>query len=201
MKTGILGGTFNPIHNSHLYIALEYKRILSLDKVLIIPTFDPPHKEANNLADACHRLEMCRLAVKDLAGFEVYDYEIQMQEKSYSYKTLEHLRKKYPQDEMFFIMGTDMFFTVQNWYKTEIIYANATLCAAARGENELLAMQKQKAFLEQQGAKCIVTSIAPRPLSSTEIREATANAEDTYDMVPPVVAEYIKEHGLYSSMG
>ena len=198
MKIGILGGTFNPIHNSHLYLAQQFVHALALDKLLLIPTYTPPHKSAADLAEPAHRLAMCRLAAQEQgAGFAVCDYEITRAEKSYSYITLAYLAEEYPGSELFFLMGTDMFLTVQHWYKTECIYKAATLCAAARQPEEWAALQAHRPLLEQEGAKTIILEIEPKPLSSTEIRAKAARSEDLTGLVPPSVAQYIAAHHLY----
>ncbi|MDR2932622.1 MAG: nicotinate-nucleotide adenylyltransferase [Oscillospiraceae bacterium] len=197
MKVGVLGGTFNPVHNSHLYIAGEYARLLNLDTVLFIPTFTPPHKSAGALAGADDRLAMCALAVRDHPLFEICDYEAKRPEKSYTFKTLEYLKETRPGDELYFLMGADMFLTVQNWMSPERIYACATLCAAARESGELKALEEQKIFLESKGARCTVIAVEPRPLSSTDIRAAAAAGGDISNMVPEAVAGYIASHRLY----
>lgn len=197
MKTGVLGGTFNPVHNSHLYIAGEYKRALGLDRVLFVPTFTPPHKPAGELAAAGDRLAMLELALKGRPGYELCDYEARKPEKSYTYKTLEYLSATNPSDKLHFLMGADMFLTVQNWKYPERIYAKAILCAAAREEGELHELEKHKLFLKGSGAECIVIQMEPKPMSSTEIRKMAALGQDIGAMTPPGVAEYIKAHGLY----
>ena len=196
VKIGILGGTFNPIHNSHIYLARQFYQALGLDELLLIPTYTPPHKEAADLAAPAHRLAMCGLAAQ-AEGFAVCDYEINRAEKSYSYKTLAYLAEQYPGAELFFLMGADMFLTVQHWYKTQEIYRYATLCAAARQPQELAALQAHQPLLEAQGARTVVLPVEAKPLSSTEIRAKAGRGESIDDLVPPAVAEYIKAYGLY----
>jgi nicotinate-nucleotide adenylyltransferase len=197
MKTGVLGGTFNPIHNSHLYLAGQWKNQLGLDRILLIPTYTPPHKPDSALIAVEHRLAMCALAAEGIAHLEVCDYEAKRAEKSYSYRTLEHLREENPEDELFFLMGADMFLTVQNWYMPERIYAQAVLCGAAREDGELAAMEAHRPFLEERGARTELLRAEAKPLSSTQIREVVAVGGDISGMVPRAVAEYIYKHGLY----
>lgn len=199
MKTGILGGTFNPIHIAHIYLAKKYYEMLGLDKVIFIPTFIPPHKSAENVVDAQERLDMCRLALKKHPEFEVSDYEIIERGKSYTYLTLEYLRRAYPDDDFFLLMGSDMFLTMQDWVNPTEIFRLATLCAAKRdfGEDSVMEIQAEK--LRQMGARCEILHIEPLPLSSTEIREKIAAGEDATNLLDPDVWLYIKERGLYGA--
>ena len=197
MKIGILGGTFNPIHRAHIYLAQQYRRELSLDKILLIPTFIPPHKRVDEMADAALRLEMCGLATKNLTGFEVCDFEIRRAEVSYSLITLTHLREEYPDSELCFLMGADMFLTLQDWYEPREIFKLATLCASAREEGELEKMREHMPLLQEMGAKCVLLQIPPMPMSSTEIRAGLKQSADMSAYLDDSVLEFIREHGLY----
>lgn len=196
-KIGILGGTFNPIHNSHIYLAEQFRDRLALDKLFLIPTCIPPHKRVKDLADSTDRLAMCRLAAKGLPCIEVCDYEIAREGTSYTYQTLEYLQDLHPDAGLYLLMGADMFLTVQNWRESGRIYQLATLCAAARKDHEIAALKAQEKSLAHQGAVCILLEIAPKPLSSTEIREKIARGESVRGLVPDRVLEYIKKHHLY----
>lgn len=197
MKLGILGGTFNPIHNSHLYIARSYAEKLELDRVLLIPTHTPPHKPDKSLAPPEDRLAMCRLAVEGEKRLSVCDYEIRRAGKSYTLHTLEYLREKHSDAELYFLMGADMFLTVQAWYRPERIFELAILCATAREPGELAALEAHRPVLEAMGARCRVLELQPRPLSSTQVRACVKAGEKLDDLVPPNVAQYIRERGLY----
>lgn len=197
MKIGVFGGTFNPIHNSHLYLAREYADQLKLDRVVIVPSYIPPHKQVDNLASGEDRLAMCRLATKDLPLFHVTDFEIQQKGKSYTYKTLRHIQEKYPGAELYLIMGSDMFMTVQDWRLAPEIFKMATLCAAEREQGELTLMEIHRQVLENQGARCVLINIQAQPLSSTQVRQMIAAGEDVSRLLHPDVWEYIVTHGLY----
>lgn len=197
MKIGVFGGTFNPIHNSHIYLSREYAAQLELDRMVIVPSFIPPHKHAENLASGEDRLAMCRLATQDLPLFHVTEFEIKQQGKSYTYKTLRHILEKYPGSELYLIMGGDMFMTVQDWRLAPEIFKMATLCGAQREQGELTMMEIHKQVLENQGAKCIIINIEAQPLSSTQVRKMIAAGEDVSNLLHPDVWEYIIAHGLY----
>lgn len=197
MKTGIYGGTFNPIHRGHLHILTEFYRRLGLDRVLVIPTRIPPHKRAGNLASAEDRLEMCRLAVGEIPiRAEVSDLEVRRKEKSYTADTLLELRGLYPGDSLYLLMGEDMFLTVQNWYAPEVIFENAVICAAPRSRegHEALLRHARKLADQFPEFRYAVEDIPYLPVSSTRIRESGA-----LDEVPESVAEYIRKRGLYGA--
>ena len=197
MKIGILGGTFNPVHNAHIYLAKQCQKLLALDKVILIPTFIPPHKRVDEMADAKLRLEMCNLAVQNIQGFEVCDFEIRRADVSYSLITLEYLHEEYPNAELCFLMGTDMFLTVQDWHEPRGIFALATLCACAREEGEYEKLLIHRSSLQAMGAKCELLKIPPMPMSSTEIRTMLKQNKNTQEYIDENVDKFIREHKLY----
>lgn len=199
MKIGIFGGTFNPVHLAHVQIAKACFDALYLDKLLVIPTFIPPHKDVGHLAKASERMAMCELAIRDYPRFEVCDYEILEKDKSYTYRTLEYLHGKYPGSEFFLLMGGDMFLTVQNWRNPLEIYKLAALCVAQRETGRYSALEIQAEKLRGEGARCILLNVNPMPLSSTSIRERIGKAEDVSVMLDPRVLRYIKENRLYGT--
>ena len=107
MRTGVFGGTFNPIHNGHIKLARAYFSELNLDRMLVIPTRVPPHKVSNELADGEDRLRMCQLAFAGHPEFEVSDIELRRAETSYTVDTLEALHARWPEDELFLLTGSD----------------------------------------------------------------------------------------------
>lgn len=200
MKLGIYGGTFNPIHSGHIHILREFIRRLSLDRVLLIPTGTPPHKAAPDLAGAEDRLAMCVLAATEIteAPVEVSRIEIDRGGKSYTADTLTALRGEYPTDEFFLLMGEDMFLTVDQWVRPEVICRQAALCVSPRSEDgeKRLLLQKKK-LEESLSARCVIEAIPYFPASSTEIRALAARGKSLSPLVPPEVEAYIAAHGLY----
>jgi len=200
MKTGVYGGTFNPIHLGHIHILKEFIRRLGLRRVLLIPTGTPPHKDAPLLAESKHRLAMCALAAKAVteAPVELSRIELSRPGKSYTAETLEALREQFPKDDFYLLMGEDMFLTVDSWYRPETIFSLAALCASPRSENGLEKLLRQKEKLETEfGARCFVEDIPYFPASSTQVRELAARGKSLSGLVPPEVAAYIGEHGVY----
>lgn len=197
-KIGVFGGTFNPIHNGHVHLARGYLRALGLDEVLFIPTNVPPHKEAGDVLPPAHRLAMCRLAVQGQPGLAVSDIEIRRAGKSYTVDTLRALAQEYPGDTLYFLMGADMFLTVNEWNGFDEIARLAVLCTASRHEGEWPGLQAHARLLERQyGARCHIEAIPVLDVSSTQVREALARGEDARGLVPPPVADYIAQNGLY----
>ena len=131
-KLAMFGGTFNPIHNAHIGLARAFADSLGLDAVLLIPTRPAPQGSAGHRPGE-DRLAMCRLAAEEDGRFAVSDLELRRAGPSYSADTLKALQSIYPDASLYFIMGADMFLTVQNWVRPQEIYARAVLCSAPRG--------------------------------------------------------------------
>lgn len=198
MKTGIYGGTFNPIHNGHLHIVEEFRRGLGLDRVLLIPTRVPPHKAAPDLASAGERFAMCRLAAQGKPWLELSDIEMRREGKSYTAETLEELSALYPQDRFYLLMGEDMFLTLGRWYRPETIFSLASVCTTPRSPDGLDALrQKALEYTGQFQARCFLEHIPYLPISSTQVRQVAAAGESLAHLVPSPVAWYIREKGLY----
>ena len=199
-KIAIYGGTFNPIHNGHIHLAEQFALRLGVDRVLLIPTLSPPHKQAEDLASSQDRLAMCRLAARD-GAFTVSDMELRREGPSYTADTLTELKKQYPDSEFYLLMGEDMFLTVQNWYKPEVLYALSVLCAAPRSTGNMKRLSDHARFLEQSGARAVVCNIEYLPVSSTMVRSAVKKGQSISGLVPSPVEDYIFEHHLYLECG
>ena len=200
MKTGIYGGTFNPIHKGHLHIVEAFRKGLGLDRVLLIPTRVPPHKAAPDLASPQDRFAMCQLAIQGQPWLELSDMEMRREGKSYTAETLEELSALYPKDQFYLLMGEDMFLTLGRWYRPETIFSLASVCTAPRSVHGMDALREKA--LEYAGtfhARCFLDHIPYLPISSTQVRQAVARGEDVASLVPEAVARYIRERGLYQT--
>ena len=200
MKTGIYGGTFNPIHKGHLHIVEAFRKGLGLDRVLLIPTRVPPHKAAPDLASPQDRFAMCQLAIQGQPWLELSDMEMRREGKSYTAENLEELSALYPQDQFYLLMGEDMFLTLGRWYRPETIFSLASVCTAPRSVHGMDALREKA--LEYTGtfhARCFLDHIPYLPISSTQVRQAVARGEDVASLVPEAVARYIRERGLYQT--
>ncbi|MGN0523506.1 MAG: nicotinate (nicotinamide) nucleotide adenylyltransferase [Eubacterium sp.] len=196
MKIGIFGGAFNPVHNGHLHLVECYLEALKLDKVILIPTAVPPHKTAENLADKNHRINMLKLAGLANNKIEISDIEFNRKGKSYTYDTLCRLKKIYPNDELFLIVGSDQFLHFQNWYRADDILSMVTLVTAAREENELSRLQSYKN--ENDNMKnSVISNFSVVKVASSQIRKNIADGLDISTLVPPDVEKYIRDNKLY----
>ncbi len=193
-KIGIFGGTFNPPHKGHTHLVNRASEILSLDKVIIVPSCIPPHKIAGKLAEGEERIEMCRLAFGDNEKFEISSIELDRGDKSYTVETLRELKKLYPDDELYFIVGSDMLQSFRRWYLWEEILSLAYLCAASREEGYNADLSE---YTPSQRDRIIFLDIDPMEASSTQIRNSIAGDGEDNDLINKKVLDYIKEKGLY----
>jgi len=196
LRLGIFGGAFNPVHNGHINLAESYIKSLSLDKLIVIPTANPPHRNGDDFAAGFHRLKMLSLAFKDVERTEISDLEFKRDGKSYTYDTIEQLKKIYSNAEIFLIIGADQFLSFTKWYKYDEILKETVLCTAPR-EKDMVQLIKSYAENTLNGAKYFIADFEPVVVSSSEIRELIINKKDVSYLLPENVYKYIKETGLY----
>ncbi len=194
MKTGIMGGTFNPVHNAHLLIAENALEQYKLDRIIFITSGNPPHKI--DFLDAAERFRMTRLAIQSNDKFIDDDFEINRAEKSYTVNTLEYLKAKYPQDELFFIIGEDSLCDLPLWREPERILSMASILAFPRKSMETL--DKTIEIMRGKYGNNIFIIDAPIfEISSTDIRRRIKDKRTVRYMVPDSVIQYIEENGFY----
>lgn len=200
MKIGIMGGTFDPIHNGHLMLAECAYRSYKLDEVWFLPNGNPPHKQNPNIRKATlKRVEMTRLAISDVPYFRLCTYEAMSRETSYTYRTLMHFREEYPQHTFYFIIGADSLCSIDTWAHPEELLRLAVILAAYRDDMDTPdEMNEQIRFLNQKYDADIRLLRTPlMDISSHEIRRAVAMGSTEKLPIPCRVAEYIKKQGLY----
>ena len=205
MKIGIYGGTFNPPHLGHLAAARFAIEALGLDRLLFIPDALPPHKELPvGSPDGAHRLAMTGLAADSMLlpkKVEVCPLELERPGLSYTADTLRLLGERYPGDELWLLMGTDMFLTLQNWREPESIMAQAGICAFARAADDRMEeLEGQAARLRDTYGARVKTLRLPNlvDISSTQLRALLAEGEGQ-DYLGPAVYGYILMHRLYGT--
>ena len=205
MRIGVYGGTFNPPHLGHLLSARFAMEALGLDRLIFVPAGDPPHKDLpQHSPQAAERLAMMELAADSMllpGRVEVSGMEVSREGKSYTADTLTELHEQYPDDELWLLMGTDMFLTFQNWKRPEAICALAHLAAFARTEADTEnTLKNQGSYLRETfGADCTVVRLPQvTPLSSTQVRERLRAGEGR-EFLPPAVYGYILRNGLYGT--
>lgn len=192
MRIGILGGSFNPPHKMHLDIGLNLINKHYVDKVVYVPT-GSKYKYKNNLLPDKDRLEMLQFLVKKNDNLDVSDYELKS-EVVYTYQTLKYFKEKNPNDDMYFICGTDNLSYMDKWMNGEEILSNYKILVIKRkGENINVLLEKFKRYKEN----IVVTDIEQRDISSTEIREKLRNKEYVLDLLDKDVYEYIRKNKLY----
>lgn len=199
MRIGIFGGTFDPPHSGHKKYADEFKEKLSLDKLLVIPTATPPHKSNEQTADSADRIKMLQLLFDGEYGIEVSDIEIARGGKSYTYETVTHLREVYPDDELIFLLGSDMLLSFHLWKNPDVILEKVRICAVTRSgeiDEENLSGYIDEYFPDKKD-RFIICDFEPIELSSTEIRNAIKNGLPVDGLLDEQVLKYIKEKELY----
>ncbi len=200
MTVALYGGSFNPIHLGHLEAAEATATQLNADKVIFIPTAQPPHKDiAEQSPDAKMRLEKVKLATENIPKFEVSDFEVNSGEHpNYTVNTIAHFKKIYPNDRLVLMLGADMFLSFETWYKFEEILENAELAVFPRAEGDLEKIEQFAIVVrEKYSATVNVISKIPLEMSSSEIRELFANRQG-HELVSPEVYRYILKKRLYN---
>lgn len=196
MRIGIFGGAFNPVHNGHLNLAETFFEDLSLDKLLLIPTANPPHKSGAGLLSGDDRINMLRLAIEN-KPYEISTIEFERNDKSYTYNTLLELKRLYPEADLFLIIGADQIINFEKWYRYSDILDMVTLCASAREseeEKQIIIKSAQRLGIQD---RFYMSGRAVLRVSSSEIRDKIKNGSDVSKLLPKKVFDYISEKGLY----
>ncbi|HIJ88779.1 MAG TPA: nicotinate (nicotinamide) nucleotide adenylyltransferase [Desulfuromonadales bacterium] len=212
MRIGLLGGSFNPVHNAHLHIAGEALHVCNLDRVIFIPAADPPHKPVAGDVSFARRSEMVRFAIADRAAFEMSTLEAERSGKSYSIDTIRIFRERFPDDELFFIIGADSFLEIGTWHRYREILSSCHLIVVERPgspvSDRIAALPEavRREFTHDRDSGRLThhtgTTISfitgnPLDISSTEIRRLAAAGTDISASVPPDVAAYISQQRIY----
>jgi nicotinate-nucleotide adenylyltransferase len=197
-KLGIMGGTFDPIHNGHLATVEFVRKKLGLEKVLFIPAYVAPHKIGGEFAPADERYKMTELAINSNPYLELSDMELRRQGVSYTYDTVVALQEQYGSEyELFFIIGADSVAELASWHRVREIMQVCTFVAATR-PGFALTVDKVIETFGDLGEKRILWVDTPEvDISSTEIRERVKKGHSIKELVPKAVAEYIQQKDLY----
>lgn len=195
-RYGIMGGTFNPIHLAHLYIAYEAKEQLDLDTIIFMPAGNPPHKNNKTIIDSSFRLEMVKLAIEDYKDFMVSNYEIKKRGLSFTYETLKALKKD--DIELYFIAGGDSLMDIEKWKNPGQILNDCNFVVFNRGKFSMEELEKQKIKLEEKyHANIIILNIANFDISSSMIRDRLEEGKRVDFFLPSKVLKYISDNSLY----
>lgn len=197
-KVGIMGGTFNPIHNGHLLLAEWAMDAEKLDEVWFIPTGCSYMKAGTDVASPEARFAMTGLGISGNPRLKCLDVEIKREGYTYTFETMEELCRDYPEHHFYFISGADCLFTIEKWKSPERIFANCSMIAAVRGDATMDEMNAKSLELQQKyGADIKLLPFLQLEISSTQIRERIRNRQSIRYLVPEAVISYIEEKGLY----
>lgn len=219
-RTGLFGGTFNPIHRGHLAVAREVREQFALDRVIFIPSALPPHKRPDNLADAAHRIRMTHDAVSGHQGFAVSDIELKRTGPSYSIDTILHFKRtSSPDSRLFFILGIDAFLEINTWKSFRDLFALIPFIVITRPgtghqkalENRAIIgdylgsrvsdgyqhMASESTFVDPVYQPVHVYGVTPMDISSTIIRRYVREGRSIQSLVAKNVEAYIQTRGLY----
>jgi nicotinate-nucleotide adenylyltransferase len=197
LKIALLGGTFNPVHLGHLLIAENARNALGLDKVLLIPCSQPPHKCANHLVAASHRLKMLQLAIAGKNGLEISDLEIKRGGTSYTIETLEQLQRLHPQDQLSVIVGSDLFSDVGLWRRFSDIVKIAEFLVMERPGSKLTTPPSSVSADELPHLRFKVFTGPSVQISSSDIRRDIKDGKNVSHLLPSPVYDYIEQEKLY----
>lgn len=199
MKIGIMGGTFDPIHNGHLMLAQYAYQQFELDQIWFLPNGCPPHKSQDTIeSEPFHRAQMVKLAIEGVPYFRFSSYETNQETVSYSYQTMEHFREEYPEDNFAFIIGADSLFAIESWKCPGRLLAVCDILAAYRDDKGTPEMMAQIAYLEEKyEARIQLLETPVMDVSSHEIRRMIKSGMDVTGLIPDSVEQYIISHNLF----
>lgn len=198
-RIGIMGGTFDPVHNGHLLLGKQAYEEYGMDEIWYMPSHIPPHKKDRKITESKDRIAMLHLALKDLPYCVVSEFEMKREGNTYTAQTLELLKNEYPECQFYFIIGADSLFQIETWYHPEKVMALTTLMVSGREyERAQCTFEEQIDYLtEKYGAKILPLHNEEVDIASAEIRRRISEGKDVTKDIPAEVADYIKEHGLY----
>ncbi len=192
MNIGVLGGTFDPLHNGHMQMAEICLESFEIDKVMFLPLGDAPHKP--NVTKAKIRFEMLENALKNETKFFVSDMEIKRSGKTYTFDTLTELNKE--KDNFYYIIGGDTLNTLDTWYRADDVFKMTEFLVVLRPECDFSAALSR---LKDKGAVLHFSKKYGQNISSSEIRDMVKNNEDISGLVPHGVKKIIDKYGLYKN--
>ena len=201
-KVGIMGGTFNPIHPAHTEMAKVCLRQQDLDKILFMPSKNPPHKKDKSILPENERAVMVKLAVSEYDKFVFSDFELQRKGTTYTADTLRLLQEENPDDNYYFIMGADSLLYLDKWYRPQEILKRAVILAIGRDGSTPDELKEKRKELIKQYDKADIRFVHMRQMdiSSSMIREGIAHGENMEKYLDKEVWNYINANGLYDAI-
>lgn len=199
MKIGLMGGTFNPIHNGHIEMALIAAEEYGLDDVLLMPTGNPPHKKDEELLSKHERYELCLLAAAEYDNIFVSSIEIDRDGTTYTIDTINELEKVYGiKDGLYFIVGGDTVLHLENWIRFEEVFARCKFIAFGRAGMDSTQITKKIEYLKSEyGADIGYIKADIMDIASRDLRSMVKNNKSIAGFVPRRAEEYILRHNIY----
>lgn len=200
-RVGIMGGTFDPVHNGHILLGKQAYGEYSLDEVWYMPSRQPPHKKDHPITDGKDRLNMLKLAIQGIPGFSVSDFEMKREGNTYTAQTMELLSEEYPDIKFYFIIGADSLFQLETWYQPKKVMALTSFLVSGREyESHGITMEQQIEYLKDKfNADIQILHNHEVDIASAEIRQRVLEGKSILQDVPLPVVEYIRSHRLYVS--
>ncbi|MCR4778886.1 MAG: bis(5'-nucleosyl)-tetraphosphatase (symmetrical) YqeK [Lachnospiraceae bacterium] len=201
-KIGILGGTFDPVHKTHIKMALAAKEYLGLDKVYLMPSKKPPHKFDAGIAKEEDRLNMLKASLENIDGLEASDYELKRDGFTYTADTLSALKKELSDTDIYFLIGEDSLMYIDEWYKPDLIFANARIAAFARGTKSEHKLNEKISSIRNvfPAADIVIVPFEADDVSSSNFRELikAGDLNKASGIIPKEALDYISKNGLYT---
>lgn len=200
MRTGVFGGSFDPIHLGHLLLAEQCLEQARLDRVLFIPAATPPHKQDRDRAPGEHRVMMIKLAIGGNDRFQLDTCELERSGISYTVDTLQDLRGRFPDDQLFLLMGADSLHEFSTWKDPDIICKLATPLVVSRPGSEAVDLNLLSPYNDEPAMQAIgelAFASIPIGISSTDLRNRIAGGKSIRYQTPSAVVEYIRDKRLY----
>ena len=196
-KIGILGGTFDPIHNGHLKYAKEAADRYGLDRVFFIPTGNPPHKVTYLVTAAKRRLAMVKAATECDSRFETKSYEVDREGETYTVETLREIKKDYPDAELYYLIGTDVLMNLIKWKESAEVFKMTSFICASRDSDFGKEHEDMLKTLRSAGCRIEMMDFEPLEISSTQIREMFRDTDEAKKYLPEKVFKMIKKDKIY----
>jgi nicotinate-nucleotide adenylyltransferase len=198
IKIGVFGGTFNPIHNAHLTLAEFARDRFALDKVIIIPANIPALKDTSDLVDKDYRVHMVKMAIHTNPNFELSTIEIDRKGKSYTVDSFEELKRLYPDDDLYLIIGADSFYQLEKWERFKKLIKLTNIIVAARNDCDISDLEKKANYFKlQYEANVYILDMPTIDISSTIIRNRIREGRSVKYLLPDEVCCYMADNKLY----
>ena len=197
MSTAIFGGTFNPVHMGHVNMVQSAIKQFELNRLVVVPNGNPPHKTDIRITDFSHRYNMLRIAFESVPKVEISDYEASADKHSYSLYTMRHFRKIYGEDT-YFIIGADSLLTIHLWHEYQtLIRENRFIVFRRSGDDKLPEVASRYAEI---GAEIHFSDMPMFDVSSASLRDMLLKGEECTGLISPGVMDYIRQNSLYGGL-